>query len=36
MIFFFTLCKAEQPLQGMKLQESEEKNDEKWIGEVII
>ena len=28
--FGFTLCKAEQPLQGMKLKEKEEEKDEKY------
>ena len=31
----FTSCKAKKPLQGMKLQEKEEK-DEKHIGKLFI
>ena len=30
-----TLCKTEQPLQEMKLQEREEENKGKWIGKMI-
>ena len=35
LFFAFSLCKAEQPLQGMKSQEREEENEEKYIGEMI-
>lgn len=31
----FTPCKAEQPLQGMILQEKEEEIDEKHLGKVL-
>ena len=35
LFFIFSLCKAEQPLQGMKSQEKEEESEEKCIGEMI-
>ena len=31
----FTLCKAEQPLQGMELQEKEERKNEADIGKLF-
>ena len=36
MFFIFSLCKAEQSLQGMNSQEREEENEEKYIGEMIV
>ena len=35
LLFFCTLCKSEQPLQCLVLQENEEENDQKHLGELF-
>ena len=35
LLFFCTRCKSEQPLQCLVLQENEEENDQKHLGELF-